>query len=74
MHVTSAICAGPLQTTEVRTGSTMLAQSGHCPRGCGGSYLRPLAAVRYARRFPSGTRGSDGTVEAAAVTVLSSGQ
>ena len=50
---TCSIWLGPATTTEVRTGSRMLAASGQRPRGCGGAYLfgeRSLKLQRVQRQ------------------------
>ena len=43
---TSRIWAAPWQTTDSRTGSRMLAESGQTARGCGGAYSASFSRIR----------------------------
>ncbi len=49
----SSMRAGPRTTTDIRTGSRMLAESGHIPNGCGGAYLPPSTQLVLLSPSPS---------------------
>ena len=48
-RASSSMRAGPRTTRDMRTGSRMLADSGHVPAGCGGAYLPPPGRRRRCR-------------------------